>query len=164
MIKGRHSRDVFDRFRSARQNASAAEFDGNYCRLTTQMSFVRAEVSAMITTKRIYEMPQPTDGWRVLVERLWPRGMTREAARLDDWAKDLSPSPDLRRDFKSDALDWPAFVARYRAELGAPERAAALDDLRQRARKGNVTLLYAKSDPIENSAVILREVLSRKGR
>ncbi len=118
----------------------------------------------MITTKRIYEMPQPTDGWRVLVERLWPRGMTREAARLDDWAKDLSPSPELRRDFKSGTVDWPAFVARYRTELTAPELAPALEALRQRGRKGNVTLLYAKSDPVENSAVILCGVLSRKGK
>jgi uncharacterized protein YeaO (DUF488 family) len=113
----------------------------------------------MIKTKRVYDAPDPKDGYRVFVERLWPRGVTREAAAMDDWLKDIAPSPALRRDFKSQSLTWQQFAARYRAELGAPEAAAALADLRLRARSGTVTLLYAKKDPVENSAAILREVL-----
>lgn len=113
----------------------------------------------MIKTKRVYETPDPKDGYRVFVERLWPRGLTREAAAIDEWLKDIAPSPVLRRDYKTESLAWQQFTERYRAELAAPEAAAVLADLRRRSRSGTVTLLYAKKDPVENSAAILRDVL-----
>lgn len=115
----------------------------------------------MIVIKRVYEKPEPDDGYRVLVDRLWPRGLTRAAAALDDWLKDIAPSPDLRRAFHRGRIDWPEFAERYRSELRSPAAAGLLADLRARAAKGRVTLLYGKHDPIENHAAILREVIAK---
>jgi len=107
--------------------------------------------------KRIYEPPSRDDGFRVLVERLWPRGMKKEDAHLDLWLKEVSPSPELRRWYKHDVKKWPEFRRRYTAELKANPEPVAL--LRDRAKKGNVTLLYAARDEEHNSAVVLKEYL-----
>lgn len=112
-----------------------------------------------IRVKRVYDPPAPDDGWRVLVDRLWPRGLTREAAALDLWAKDLAPSDALRRWFAEGEDRHAGFAERYRAELADPDRAAQLDDLRRRAATGTVTLLYAKRDRTHNNAEVLAEVL-----
>jgi uncharacterized protein YeaO (DUF488 family) len=88
--------------------------------------------------------------------------MTRQAARLDGWAKELAPSPALRAAYRRGGMAWPDFVERYRAELAAPAIAAALADLRDRAKGEPVTLLYAKADPAQNSASVLAQVLRRK--
>ena len=117
----------------------------------------------MFVTKRIYDPPGADDGYRVLVERLWPRGLTKEKAKLDDWGKALAPSDALRRWYAQDDSKWVEFSRRYRAELDQPDAAAGVADLRRRGRSGRVTLLYAKVDPIKNSASILRDVLA-KGR
>jgi uncharacterized protein YeaO (DUF488 family) len=114
----------------------------------------------MIRTKRVYEAPSPEDGYRVLVDRLWPRGLTREAAAIDAWLKDVAPSNELRRWFGGDEAKWQEFSRRYRAELAAPQPAPALADLRAKARSGTVTLLYAKRNENENNAVVLRDVLT----
>jgi uncharacterized protein YeaO (DUF488 family) len=113
----------------------------------------------MIRTKRVYEAPSPGDGYRVLVDRLWPRGLTREAAAIDAWLKDVAPSNELRRWFGRDEAKWEEFSQRYRVELAAPELAPALADLRAKARSGTVTLLYAKRNESENNAAVLRDVL-----
>ena len=113
----------------------------------------------MIKTKRVYELPTADDGYRALVDRLWPRGVSREAAAIDEWLKEVAPSNELRRWFGKDEAKWPEFAERYRAELAAPEVAAVLADLRARANKGQVTLLYAKRNEAENNAVVLRDVL-----
>ena len=106
--------------------------------------------------KRVYDAPAADDGQRVLVDRLWPRGLTKDKARLDDWRKDLAPSPALRKWFHAHPDQWDAFREAYLAEARANP---ALPDLRSLARKQRVTLLYGFHDPAHNHAVLLRELL-----
>jgi len=115
-----------------------------------------------VAIKRIYAPPEHGDGWRVLVDRLWPRGISKQRAALDEWLADLAPSAALRQWFHHDPTRWREFGARYRAELRA--HAATLQALRQRARRQRVTLLYAARDPQVNHAVVLRAVLQRSAR
>ncbi|RMD87174.1 MAG: DUF488 domain-containing protein [Alphaproteobacteria bacterium] len=110
-----------------------------------------------IFTRRIYDPPAAQDGYRVLVDRLWPRGMTKEKAAIDHWAKDLAPSTDLRRWFHAHPEGWDEFAARYRAELAGKED--ALRRLRAAAGTRPLTLLYSVRDPARNHAVILGSVL-----
>lgn len=116
----------------------------------------------MVRVRRVYEPPQPQDGLRVLVDRLWPRGLRREAARVDLWARNLAPSDGLRRWFGHDPARWEEFRRRYREELRWAEVQGALDDLAERARQGTVTLLFAARDPHRNNAVVLAEVLRER--
>lgn len=115
-----------------------------------------------VAIKRIYAPPEHRDGWRVLVDRLWPRGISKKRAALDEWLADLAPSTALRLWFHHDPTRWREFRARYRAELRA--HAAGLQKLRQRARRQRVTLLYAARDPHVNHALVLRAVLQRSAR
>lgn len=115
----------------------------------------------MIAIKRVYEPPAAGDGYRVLVDRLWPRGVSREAATIDLWLKDIAPSNALRLWFGKDPARWAEFAERYVAELEAPEAAPHLRLLRARAKVGLVTLLYAKRDETENNARVLRNFLMR---
>jgi len=108
--------------------------------------------------KRIYEEPADADGYRVLVDRLWPRGISKETAHLDEWCKDVAPSTEARRDFGHDPARFGEFKARYRAELAASGAAGALAE--RLAGRPVVTLLYAAHDPAINQAVVLQEVLS----
>lgn len=117
---------------------------------------------SQIQVKRIYEEPKRSDGFRVLVDRLWPRGISKERAALDLWMKTIAPSSELRRWFGHDAKRWKEFVRRYRAELR--EHGAELAELRSRARKQPVTLLFGARDIGHNEAVVLREVLEEKRR
>ncbi len=107
--------------------------------------------------KRIYEPWEASDGSRVLVERLWPRGLTKKAAKVDLWLQEIAPSPELRRWFGHDFERWPEFRRRYVAEIVA--NPAAFDRLRQMAQAGPLTLVYAARDPERNSARILLERL-----
>jgi len=107
--------------------------------------------------KRIYERPSDADGHRVLVERLWPRGVSKQAARLDDWLKEIAPSPELRRWYGHQPERWPEFQKRYRAELAG--NGALVDQLISRLEGGNVTLLFAAKDEARNSAVLLKSVI-----
>ena len=113
--------------------------------------------------RRVYEPPTPTDGYRVLIDRIWPRGITKEKARLDEWARDLAVSTDLRRWFGHDSAKWDEFRRRYRAELLAPEHRSALDALARRARHETVTIVYGARDEQHNNAVALAEVLHERG-
>ena len=113
-----------------------------------------------ITTKRIYDAPEKTDGYRVLVDRLWPRGISKKRAALDAWLTDLAPSTALRTWFHHDPKRWREFARRYRAELRA--RAPLLQTLRARARRQRVTLLYGARDARLNEATVLREVLMHR--
>jgi len=114
----------------------------------------------VIRLKRVYEVPEPGDGVRLLVERLWPRGMKKEALRLDGWLKDVAPSDALRRWFAHDPAKWDEFQRRYRAELDAhPE---AWQPILEAARQGDVTLLYSARDTQRNSAVALKAYLEDK--
>jgi uncharacterized protein YeaO (DUF488 family) len=114
-----------------------------------------------VRLKRAYEQPASSDGYRVLVDRLWPRGVSREEARLDEWAKELAPSAALRRWFAHDPARFAEFRRRYTAELAAHEE--KLGELRRRARNGTLTLVYGARDEEHNDAVVLAELL-RAGR
>jgi uncharacterized protein YeaO (DUF488 family) len=112
-----------------------------------------------VRLKRVYEPAYPNDGYRVLVDRLWPRGVRRERARLDDWTKDLAPSTELRTWFAHEPTRFEEFRRRYMEELRAHRR--ELGDLRRRARDGTLTLVYSATDSQHNDAVVLAEVLLR---
>ena len=111
----------------------------------------------MLTIKRVYEAPAPADGRRVLVERLWPRGLTRQRAAVDLWLKEIAPSPELRKWFSHDPQKWVEFRERYRAELKGKRE--ILGRLQGMAAEGLVTLVYAAHDPQHNSAILLKEFL-----
>jgi uncharacterized protein YeaO (DUF488 family) len=113
----------------------------------------------MIKLKRAYEPAAREDGRRFLVERLWPRGVKKEALPLDAWLKDVAPSPALRQWFGHDPAKWGEFRRRYFAELREHQDALAL--LRAAARKGTVTLVYSARDEEHNAAVALKEYLAR---
>lgn len=112
-----------------------------------------------IKIKRVYDPPAAEDGQRVLIDRLWPRGVKREEARLDDWLRDVAPSDALRRWFGHDPARWDEFQARYRRELEDEAHQKALAQLRERARQGPLTLLFATKDTEHNSALVIREAL-----
>jgi uncharacterized protein YeaO (DUF488 family) len=114
----------------------------------------------MIRVKRAYESAAKSDGRRVLVERLWPRGVSKARLRLDEWAKDVAPSAALRRWFGHDPERWAEFRSRYYAELRAHR--AAWQPLLTAARRGRVTLIYAAHDVAHNGAVALRAFLDRR--
>ncbi len=117
----------------------------------------------MIALRRAYEPPSPGDGYRVLVERLWPRGVKKEALQLDEWARELAPSTELRKWYGHDPARWNEFVKRYGRELeGSPEAQAALDRLAARARKGHVTLVFAAHDPALSNATVLKDLIQRR--
>ena len=108
-------------------------------------------------TKRIYEPAAKGDGYRVLIDRLWPRGIKKEDAKLDEWARELAPSTDLRKWFGHDPQRFDEFRRRYIKELKSQDE--ELQALRRRARKGTVTLLFGARDTEHNDAVVLADVL-----
>lgn len=114
-----------------------------------------------IHLKRAYEPPQTSDGLRVLVERLWPRGLTKARANIDLWLKEIAPSPELRKWFGHDVAKWGEFRKRYAVELR--RNAASLQTLRRLAAKGRVTLIYAARDPDHNSALLVKQAVERRG-
>ncbi len=114
---------------------------------------------ATIRLKRAYEEPSRNDGLRILVERLWPRGLSKQRAAVDVWLKDIAPSPELRRWFGHDPAKWEEFQRHYWAELDANQEAVA--ELRRKTREGPVTLVYAARDERHNGALALWEYLRR---
>ena len=111
----------------------------------------------MVRMKRVYEPAGADDGYRVLVERLWPRGVSKAAAHLDAWEKGIAPSDSLRRWYSHDPQKWDEFQARYERELLAPAAREILESLVERARQGTVALLYAShAGEISNAAVLQR--------
>lgn len=113
-----------------------------------------------VRIKRVYEAPAADDGLRVLVDRLWPRGLKRQGSAIDRWLKEAAPSPELRRWFGHDPARWDEFRSRYEAELAAnPGNLAALRELIRGS--GRLTLLYAARDTDHNHAVVLRDVLDQ---
>lgn len=109
--------------------------------------------------KRVYEEPVAEDGRRILVDRLWPRGVSKERAALDRWMKEVAPSHELRKEMHAGKLSWNEFRARYLSELAAPECQESLDQLRRWGAEGTVTLLVSVRDMDQNHATVLREVL-----
>jgi uncharacterized protein YeaO (DUF488 family) len=126
----------------------------------TEAGMSRPSVSPQIELKRVYEPASRGDGTRILVDRLWPRGLRKEDAAIDHWLKDLAPSTALRKWFGHDVGRWAEFRKRYRAELA--EHPEALAELRSLALKGPITLLFAAHDEVHNNAVVLRELLARR--
>lgn len=111
--------------------------------------------------KRAYEEPEPHDGYRVLVDRLWPRGLSKEQLRVDAWLKELAPSTELRRWFGHEPARWEEFRRRYLEELAAPERQALLADLAERSRSGNVTLVFAAREERYSNAAVIKEAIEQ---
>lgn len=114
----------------------------------------------MIYLKRAYDVPSKQDGLRILVERLWPRGVSKQKAAVDLWLKDLAPSTELRKWFNHDPEKWNDFRNRYWSELS--EKGDLLTLLKHRTAEGNVTFVFAASDEERNSAVALKEYLEEK--
>ena len=112
-----------------------------------------------VKLKRVYEQPDPSDGTRILVDRLWPRGLTKEKARVDLWLKEIAPSNDLRKWSSHDPAKWAEFKSRYQAEL--KQNPDHLAQLKQATSHGQATLLYSAKDEHYNQAILLRELLSR---
>lgn len=115
-----------------------------------------------VQLQRAYDDPTPGDGYRVLVDRVWPRGRSRDALQLDEWARELGPSDELRRWFGHDPSRWDGFQQRYLAELGAPEQSSMLDSLADRARHGVITLVYGARDEEHNQARVIAAELDRR--
>lgn len=113
----------------------------------------------MIKTKRAYEESSPDDGKRILVDRLWPRGLKKEKAHIDEWLKDIAPSSDLRKWYSHDPAKWEEFKRRYRDELR--DKKPMLDELKSEARNGTITLVFSSRETKLNNAEALREFLAR---
>ncbi|MEJ2362158.1 MAG: DUF488 domain-containing protein [Gammaproteobacteria bacterium] len=111
-----------------------------------------------VMLKRVYDPPAKADGERVLVDRLWPRGLTKVKARVDHWLKDVAPSTELRKWFGHDPEKWTEFKKRYRVEL---KNNPALSELQALSRQGDITLVYAAKDQLHNEAVVLKQILDR---
>jgi len=114
-----------------------------------------------IETKRAYEPAATGDGYRVLIDRLWPRGVRKESARIDRWAKELAPSTELREWFGHDPEKFREFQRRYHAELRSADAKATLSDIEQRARRGKVTLVYGAKDGEHSNAAVLQPMIER---
>ncbi|MEU1202400.1 DUF488 family protein [Streptomyces sp. NPDC005813] len=117
-------------------------------------------MAGQIIYRRVYESPTPKDGKRVLVDRLWPRGVSKSAAHLDEWLKDVAPSTDLRHWYHHDPERFAEFRRRYIAELGDPEHEQAVQELRDLAAHDKVTLLTATKDADHSEAAVLAEWLN----
>lgn len=111
-----------------------------------------------VVIKRAYEAANTDDGYRVLVDKLWPRGVSKEQAKLDDWLKDIAPSEQLRQDFHGGELAWGEFRRHYLSELTAHKE--ALRKLAQQGHKQQVTLVYGAKDELHNNAVVLKQYLA----
>ncbi|MDP2339000.1 MAG: DUF488 domain-containing protein [Bacteroidota bacterium] len=113
----------------------------------------------MIKIKRVYKEPEDEDGIRILVDRLWPRGLTKEKASIDLWLKDIAPSTELRKWFNHDPEKWNEFKKRYLAELNENKKSVAM--LKEQLTKGDVTLIFGAKDEEHNDALVLKELFSR---
>ena len=119
-------------------------------------------MSANVWIRRAYDAPTHNDGCRVLIDRVWPRGVSREALRIEAWARPVAPSDELRKWFDHRAERWDEFRRRYRAELASGEARHQLDELVALTRRRRVTLVYGASDELHNNAVALREVIEER--
>lgn len=114
----------------------------------------------MVRIKRVYEKPETKDGYRVLVDRLWPRGIKKEAAKIDLWMREIAPSDQLRKSFHHEAMKWPDFQKKYQAELKSKKQ--WLSQLKKLEKDhGTLTLLFGARDPEHNQAAILAQLLKK---
>ena len=147
---------------ATRTRRAAAAYSSPPCYRHEVESSATAAPAHGVQIKRIYEARDAADGYRALVDRLWPRGISKARAALDAWLVELAPSTGLRQWFGHEPGRFAEFARRYRAELRAQRR--ALDALRARAARERVTLLYAARDPRSNHAAVLRDVLLKSAR
>lgn len=117
-------------------------------------------MSDRVRIRRAYDDPTHNDGYRVLVDRIWPRGVSKEDAKVDEWCKDVAPSTELRKWFGHDPERWEEFRSRYRAELADCDD--LVDNLVERTRDGRVTLVYGAKDTEHNQAVVLAELIGER--
>ena len=115
------------------------------------------KLSMKLAIKRVYLEPEPTDGFRILVDRLWPRGLSKQQAKVDLWLKDIAPSTELRKWFQHDPEKWAEFQKRYKQELKS--KGEQLDMIKEKLHQGPVTLLYGARDEEHNEAVVLLSIL-----
>ena len=118
----------------------------------------------MLKIKRAYEKPEPGDGKRILIDRLWPRGISKAAASIDEWLKELGPTTELRKWFGHDPEKWEEFRKRYIQELSASDKSALLERIAREAGETDVTLVYSASDTDHNDAKVLEELIIKKMR
>lgn len=118
----------------------------------------------MVKLKRAYDEPDASDGGRYLVDRLWPRGVSKEDAQLTDWLKDLAPSDELRKWFHHHPEEWEQFQEKYRAELQNDDKLATIRELSAQARKQTITLVFAAKDAERNNAVVLKNLIEHVGK
>jgi uncharacterized protein YeaO (DUF488 family) len=118
----------------------------------------------MIKLKRVYDPAESDDGERILVERLWPRGIAKEKAHIDKWFKEVAPSTDLRKWFNHNVEKWPEFQQRYEEELQAPEKQSMIKEIVGLAETGSVTLIYAARDTTHNGALVLKLFLEKSSK
>jgi len=114
----------------------------------------------VLKIKRIYDEPSPEDGYRILVDRLWPRGISKDRARVDEWARDIAVSDDLRRWYGHDPAKWDEFRRRYKKELSENGRMDRLREIGERAKTENVTLAFGASDVEHSNAAFLKDLIS----
>jgi uncharacterized protein YeaO (DUF488 family) len=115
-----------------------------------------------VQVKRAYDEPSSKDGYRVLVDRLWPRGISKEKLKVDDWMKEIAPSTELRKWYGHEPEKWPEFRKRYRSELSKPPASDLLDQLVKRARKGKVTLVIGAKDAERANGAVIAEMIQEK--
>lgn len=115
----------------------------------------------MIKIKRAYEAAEKKDGYRVLVDRLWPRGIKKEELSYDEWAKELAPSTELRKFFSHNKENWKDFISRFKKELRSKEAKDKIKEIALKAKKRNVTLIFSAKDEDCNNAVVLKEVIEK---
>jgi len=120
-------------------------------------------VDKMLRTKRVYETPSPSDGRRILVDRLWPRGLTKEKAKVDEWRKDLAPSDALRKWYGHDPARWKEFRTRYLEELLSAGKADDLKEIGRRAKREDLTLVFASKNVEQCNAEALVEFIAKYG-
>ncbi|MGE5596511.1 MAG: DUF488 domain-containing protein [Hyphomicrobiales bacterium] len=117
-----------------------------------------------VSIRRVYDDPGPGEGYRVLVDRVWPRGVSKDELQADEWFREVAPSTELRRWYGHEVEKWEEFRRRYRQELAGTEAAAALERLVERARNGHLTLLYGARDGEHSQAEVLRELIEERLR
>ncbi len=115
----------------------------------------------MLKIKRAYDKPESADGKRILIDRLWPRGVSKADARIDEWVKDLGPSTELRKWFGHDPEKWEEFRKRYIKELSAPDKSMLLGKIAQTAEHGSITLIYSAKDTEHSDVKVLEELINK---
>lgn len=115
----------------------------------------------MLKIKRAYAAKETADGKRILIDRLWPRGLSKSEAGIDEWLKDLAPSADLRKWFGHDPQKWEEFRKRYIEELSSPEKKGLLENIAQAATRKNITLIYSAKDTEHSDVKVLEELINK---